>query len=147
MNIRPAIFSPAILFAGLLAAASPCFAGGNDAAEADASSAARGEHVFAKHCSSCHGDSANGIEPWYPSLQALAKMRQPADMVESVLTGRFKRGGELNGHTIPIMPAWGQLSDSDVAATVNYIQQTWGEGQIISAEDVAKTRTQLWELD
>ena len=146
MNIRPTIFRPAILFAGLLAAASPCFAGGDDASDTD-TSAATGEHIFAQHCSSCHGDSADGIEPWYPSLQTLAKMRQPADMVESVLTGRFKRGGELNGHTIPIMPAWGQLSDSDVAATVNYIQQTWGEGHIISADDVAHTRTQLWELD
>jgi len=116
-------------------------------AQSDDESSARGEHIFAKHCSSCHGDSADGVEPWYPSLQRLAGMRTPADMVETVLTGRFKRGGELNGHTIPIMPAWGQLSDADLAATVNYIQQNWGEGEDITAKDVAKTRTQLWELD
>ena len=120
---------------------------GSSLAQTDNGTAARGEHIFAQHCSSCHGNSGDGIEPWYPSLQRLAEMRTPADMVETVLTGRFKRGGELNGHTIPIMPAWGQLSDADVAATVNYIQQNWGEGFTITADDVARTRTQLWELD
>ncbi|XOV83343.1 MAG: c-type cytochrome [bacterium] len=125
----------------------PLTLAGTGHAQNDEDAAARGEHIFAKHCSSCHGDSGDGIEPWYPSLQRLSSMRTPADMVETVLTGRFKRGGELNGHTIPIMPAWGQLSDDDVAATVNYIQRNWGDGREITAEDVAKTRTQLWELD
>jgi mono/diheme cytochrome c family protein len=129
------------LCVGLLAAT------GTSYADSHKEAADRGEHIFAKHCSSCHGDSGDGVEPWYPSLQRLAGMRTAADMVETVLTGRFKRGGELNGHTIPIMPAWGQLSDADVAATVNYIQRNWGESQNITSEDVAKTRTQLWELD
>ena len=69
-------------------------------------SAKRGEQVFTKHCATCHGASGEGIEPWYPSLQRLAAMREPNDMIETVITGRFRRGGELNGHTIPIMPAW-----------------------------------------
>ena len=110
-------------------------------------SAARGEHVFTKHCATCHGKTGEGIEPWYPSLQRLAGMRESQDMIETVITGRFRRGGELNGHTIPIMPAWGQLSDSDVAGIVNYIQQNWGEGQAVSIQDVSSTRARLWELD
>jgi mono/diheme cytochrome c family protein len=110
-------------------------------------SARHGEEVFAKHCATCHGASGEGIEPWYPSLQRLAAMREPGDMIETVITGRFRRGGELNGHTIPIMPAWGQLSDADVAAIVNYIQQNWGEGVGVSIQDVSATRARLWELD
>lgn len=110
-------------------------------------SAVRGEHVFAKHCATCHGATGEGIEPWYPSLQRLAAMREPADMIETVITGRFRRGGEINGHTIPIMPAWGQLSDADVAGIVNYIQQNWGEGGEVSIQDVSATRAKLWELD
>ena len=116
-------------------------------AEAPETSAARGEHVFTQHCATCHGDTGEGIEPWYPSLQRLAAMRGPAEMIETVLTGRFRRGGELNGHTIPIMPAWGQLSNSDVAAIVNYIQQNWGEGSQVTLQDVEKTREALWTLD
>ncbi len=110
-------------------------------------SAKHGEAVFAKHCATCHGTTGEGIEPWYPSLQRLAAMREPDDMIETVITGRFRRGGELNGHTIPIMPAWGQLSDADVAAIVNYIQQNWGEGAGVSIQDVSATRARLWELD
>jgi len=110
-------------------------------------SAARGEQVFTKHCATCHGATGEGIEPWYPSLQRLAAMREPAEMIETVITGRFRRGGEINGHTIPIMPAWGQLSDADVAGIVNYIQQAWGEGGEVSIQDVSATRAELWELD
>ena len=110
-------------------------------------SAQRGEQVFTKHCATCHGATGEGIEPWYPSLQRLAAMREPNDMIETVITGRFRRGGELNGHTIPIMPAGGHLSDADVAAIVNYIQQNWGEGAKVSIQDVSATRAQLWELD
>jgi mono/diheme cytochrome c family protein len=116
-------------------------------ADSPDTSAARGEQVFTKHCATCHGASGEGIEPWYPSLQRLAAMREPAEMVETVMTGRFQRGGEMNGHTIPIMPAWGQLTDADVAAIVNYIQQTWGDGSTITIEDVVTTRADLWELD
>lgn len=109
--------------------------------------AARGEQVFLQHCATCHRASGAGIEPWYPSLKRLATMREPVDMVETVLTGAFRRGGELNGHTIPIMPAWGQLTDAEVAGLVNYIQLTWGEGDQISISDVTSARAQLWELD
>jgi len=116
-------------------------------AEAPDTSATQGEHVFTQHCATCHGDTGEGIEPWYPSLQRLAAMRGPADMIETVLTGRFRRAGELNGHTIPIMPAWGQLSNSEVAAIVNYIQQNWGEGAQVTLQDVENTREALWKLD
>ena len=116
-------------------------------ADAPDVSATRGEHVFTEHCATCHGAGGAGIEPWYPSLQRLAEMREPAGMIETVITGRFRRGGEMNGHTIPIMPAWGQLSDSDVAAVVNYIQANWGAGEAITLEDVETTRAELWELD
>ena len=116
-------------------------------ADAQDASAARGEHIFVEPCATCHGASGEGIEPWYPSLKRLAEMRQPSEMVEAVLTGRFRRGGEVNGHTIPIMPAWGQLSDADVASIVNYIQQNWGEGGPVTIDQVTKTRDELWELD
>ena len=124
-----------------------CAACGILAAASD-TSVARGEQVFSKHCATCHGESGAGSEPWYPSLQRLAGLREPVHMVETVLTGRFRRGGDINGHTIPIMPAWGQLADADVAAIVNYIQHNWGSEAIeVSLEDVEATRAQLWEID
>ena len=135
MHVKPLILATITMFAWSFTYA------------ADDPSATRGEHVFAEHCATCHGDTGAGLEPWYPSLQRLAGIREPASMVETVLTGRFSRGGELNGHTIPIMPAWGQLTDADVAAIVNYVQQNWGQGGQITTEDVASARATLWEID
>jgi mono/diheme cytochrome c family protein len=109
-------------------------------AEVEDASATRGEHVFTQHCSTCHGDTGAGQPPWFPSLQRIAALREPSDMVETVMNGRFRRGGELNGHTIPIMPAWGQLSDEDVTAVINYVQQNWGEGRSITTEEVTSIR-------
>ncbi len=139
-----------LLFAlGIVCCTQACAnAGEVTSSAASDASANTGEYVFTKHCATCHGESGAGIEPWYPSLQRLAAMREPSDMVETVITGRFRRAGEMNGHTIPIMPAWGQLSDVEVAAIVNYIQQNWGSmPKPVTAEDVAAIRTTLWEID
>jgi mono/diheme cytochrome c family protein len=135
MQIRPLILATMMMLAWSITHA------------ADDPSPTRGEHVFLQHCATCHGDTGAGLEPWYPSLQRLAELREPAAMVETVLTGRFRRGGEFNGHTIPIMPAWGQLTDDDVASIVNYVQQNWGKGTLITTEDVANARATLWEID
>jgi mono/diheme cytochrome c family protein len=136
MHMRSAL----IIATSLLGA---CQSQVGDPEVADAS-AARGEHVYAAHCATCHGDSGAGNEPWFPSLQRLAGLREPTEMVETVITGRFRRAGELNAHTIPIMPAWGQLSDADVAAIINYVQQTWGSGASITIDEVSRVRAELF---
>jgi mono/diheme cytochrome c family protein len=114
--------------------------------EADVS-VARGEEVFKTHCATCHGESGAGAEPWYPALKKLAALREPDDIVTTLITGRFRRAGEIDGHTIPIMPSWGQLSDADVAAIVNYIQSEWGEGAQITEAQAAAIKEELWTLD
>jgi mono/diheme cytochrome c family protein len=137
MIIRTLLFFTSLLFAGQLYAESTT----------EDASAARGEHVFAQHCTTCHGDTGTGNEPWYPSLQRLAALRNPSQMIETVITGRFRRAGEIDGHTIPIMPAWGQLTDADIAAIVNYVQQNWGNGAPVTTKDVEEARATLWEID
>ena len=110
-------------------------------------SAAHGEYVYSQHCATCHGAAGTGNAPWFPSLQRLAQQREPAAMVETVITGRFRTPNAINNHAIPIMPAWGQLSDADVAAIVNYIQQNWGAGNTITADQVQAVRAALWEQE
>ena len=102
-------------------------------------SAARGAEIFAEHCAGCH--SGEQPEPWYPAMQRLARLRSVGEMISAVVEGRFHRGGEYNAQTIPVMPAWGSLSDYEVAAVVNYIQQTWGESpDPVTAEQVTAVR-------
>ncbi len=101
-----------------------------------------GKVVYEKHCANCHGATGQGSEPWYPALQRLAALSEPSDMVSTILTGRFRRAGEVRGHTIPIMPAWGRLSNEEIRDIVNYVQSRWGTGKksALSTETVAALR-------
>ena len=84
----------------------------------------QGASLFAKHCRGCHGSADQGSEPWYPNLRKVAGNQTPLALAEVILTGQFRRGGELNGHTIPVMPSWHALSDQEVAHLVNFILNT-----------------------
>lgn len=106
-------FAVAVTVGLLLALAS-------SANEGDAS-AIRGQEIFGEHCASCHGETGDGSEPFYPSLKRLADLREPSEIVTTLITGRFRRADDIDGHKIPIMPAWGRLSDAEMAAVVNFI--------------------------
>ena len=100
-----------------------------------------GEGAFVKHCARCHLASGAGALPWYPALEALAQRLEPEAIARTILSGQFRRGGEIAGHTIPIMPAWDWLSDADVAAIVNYIEARWGQTEVsITALEVQALR-------
>ena len=102
----------------------------------------QGASLFAKHCRGCHGSAGQGSEPWYPNLRKVAGNQTPLALAEVILTGQFRRGGELNGHTIPVMPSWHALSDQEVAHLVNFILNTWGDpqGATLTLEDVTALR-------
>ena len=103
---------------------------------------AQGPVLFAKHCSGCHGAAGEGSDPWYPALRETAGEKTLSALAEVILTGQFRRGGEINGHTIPTMPSWYAFSDAEVAHLVNYINDRWGQStlEVLSAEDVATIR-------
>ena len=110
-------------------------------AAGEAGDPARGAKVYQKHCFHCHGAAGEGKDPFYPALRSLAGLREPEDIALSVLSGRFLRGGERAGHTIPIMPSWSWLTDRNIADLVNFITQTWGNGTLaITATQVAALR-------
>lgn len=98
-----------------------------------------GAAAFAQHCAHCH--SGSGLDPWYPAMERVAKLRSPQEMIEIVLSGKFRRAGQYQGHTIPIMPAWSRLANEEIASIIEYIQLTWGDDIVtISADDVASYR-------
>ncbi len=112
-------------------------------AMAPLSIASDGSEEFTRHCASCHGSEGDGDGEWYPSLSRLAAERDPEDIARTILLGRFGRGGEVQGHTIPIMPSWSRLSNEEVAAIVNFIQTRWGNATTaISVETVSRLRGQ-----
>jgi cytochrome c oxidase subunit 2 len=91
---------------------------------------AKGQAVFEDNCAACHRVSGLGLPPTFPALQGSALVQgEPAALIDVVLKGR--KG-------LSAMPAWqGSLSSEEIAATLSYIRQAWGnQAGPISPEQV-----------
>ena len=93
---------------------------------------ARGEKVYAANCAACHLDNGKGggaIKALDGSPIVLGK---PAEQMHVVLEGRN------NG----AMPAWKQLSDTELAAVVTFTKNHWSNktGQIVQPAEMKAAR-------
>ena len=94
---------------------------------------ARGEKVYAANCAACHQANGKGAGP-IKALDGSPVVLGPlADMMHVVLEGRG------NG----AMPAWKQLSDTDLAAVVTFAKNHWSNktGTLVQPADFAAART------
>lgn len=94
---------------------------------------ARGEKVYAANCAVCHkadGTGAGTIKPLDGS--AIVKDEDHMKQLHVVLNGA------ANG----AMPAWKQLSDTEIAAVVTYTKNSWSNktGQIVQPSEVVASR-------
>lgn len=93
---------------------------------------ARGEKVYAANCAACHQPNGKGAGPIKPLDGSALVLGPAADMMHAVLEGR------ANG----AMPAWKQLSDTDLAAVVTFAKNHWGNqtGQLIQPAQFVAAR-------
>lgn len=120
-------------------------------AQAEAApAAAPGEAVFTANCAACHQANGQGVPGAFPPLAghaadlAAADRSYPLAVVLHGLQGPISVAGTTyNG----VMPAWGQLSDEQIAEVLNYITTGWdseaalGEGFApYTADEVAVER-------
>jgi len=92
---------------------------------------ARGEKVYAANCAACHQANGKGAGPIKPlDGSAIVTNEDKAQMLTVVLNGRAA------------MPAWKQLSDTDIAAVVSYAKNSWSNktGQVVQPADVQAIR-------
>lgn len=94
---------------------------------------ARGEKVYAANCAVCHkadGSGAGPIKPLDKSPVVLAEDK--LQQINVVLNGRMDKG----------MPAWKQLSDTDIAAVITYTKNSWSNktGQTVQPAEVLAAR-------
>jgi cytochrome c oxidase subunit 2 len=91
----------------------------------------RGEKVYAANCAVCHQANGKGAGPFKP-LDASAIVLD-ADKSKQI-------GIMLNGKGA--MPAWKQLSDTEIAAVVTYTKNTWSNktGQLVQPADIKTAR-------
>jgi cytochrome c oxidase subunit II len=94
---------------------------------------ARGEKVYAANCAACHRPEGTGGGP----IKALVGSPTvlDADKVKQIHV-------VLNGQNNGAMPAWKQLSDTEIAAVVTYTKNSWTNktGQLVQPADVHAAR-------
>jgi cytochrome c oxidase subunit 2 len=93
----------------------------------------RGEKVYAANCAACHQANGKGAGPIKPLDGAAVVL--DADHAKEI---QVLLKGQNNG----AMPAWKQLSDTDIAAVVTYTKNSWSNktGQLVQPAEVLAQR-------
>jgi cytochrome c oxidase subunit II len=93
----------------------------------------RGEKVYAANCAACHQASGKGAGPIKPLDGAAVVL--DADKTKEIMV-------LLNGQNNGAMPAWKQLSDTDLASVITYTKNNWSNktGQLVQPAEVLAAR-------
>ena len=93
----------------------------------------RGEKVYAANCAACHQPNGKGAGPIKPVDGSAVVLDADKNKQIAVL---------LNGQANGAMPAWKQLSDTDLAAVISYTKNSWSNktGQLVQPADVKAAR-------
>ena len=94
---------------------------------------ARGEKVYAANCVACHQATGKGMGPIKPIDGAAVVLDADKNKQITVL---------LNGQNNGAMPAWKQLSDTEIAAVITYTKNNWSNktGQLVQPADIVAAR-------
>ena len=93
-----------------------------------------GADVYATQCATCHQADGQGLAPGFPALAGSVVATGPLqDHIEVVLNGREGTA----------MQAWGDmLSDTDIAATLTYTRNAFGNdtGDVVQPKAIARIK-------
>jgi cytochrome c oxidase subunit II len=94
---------------------------------------ARGEKVYNANCVACHTPTGKGAGP----IKALDGAAVVLDADKSKQIAIL-----LNGQNNGAMPAWKQLSDTEIAAVITFTKNNWSNktGQLVQPADIAAAR-------
>jgi mono/diheme cytochrome c family protein len=102
-----------------------------------------GRAIYRDQCSACHGLDGKGVAELFPSIadSSMVRSNDPTTSIRIVLRGARSVGTSAQP-TASGMPSYGwQLDDSEVAAVLTYIRNSWGAaGHPIESEQVSKVR-------
>ncbi len=93
---------------------------------------ARGEKVYSANCAACHRPDGKGAGPIKP-LDGSAVVLGDAKAQIAILLGGANNGA---------MPAWKQLSDTELAAVATYTRNSWSNktGQVVQPAQIVAAR-------
>lgn len=112
---------------------------------ASAAAGADGQAIYAQNCATCHGPDGRGQPGLYPPLAQNPDLARdhgalPVTVVVQGIEGPLEVAGE---HYDSAMPAFGHLSDAEIAAVVNYVGHAFGNAvtsPAVTADIVAQRR-------
>ncbi len=93
---------------------------------------ARGEKVYNANCAACHRADGKGAGPIKALDGSAIVLGDPAQQIQILLNGA------ANG----AMPAWRQLSDTEIAAVVTYTKNAWSNktGKLVQPAQIVAAR-------
>lgn len=93
----------------------------------------RGAKVYAANCAACHQANGKGAGPIKPLDGSAVVLDADKGLEIAIL---------LNGQNNGAMPAWKQLSDTEIAAVITYTKNTWSNqtGQLVQPADITAAR-------
>jgi len=93
----------------------------------------RGESVYAANCAACHQANGKGAGPIKPLDGAAVVLDADHTKTIQVL---------LNGQNNGAMPAWKQLSDTEIASVITYAKNSWSNktDQVVQPSEVVTAR-------
>jgi cytochrome c oxidase subunit 2 len=93
---------------------------------------ARGEKVYAANCAACHQANGKGAGPIKALDGSAIVTGDPAQQIQILLNGAA--GGA--------MPAWKQLSDTELAAVITYTKNSWSNktGKVVQPAEIVAAR-------
>jgi cytochrome c oxidase subunit 2 len=96
----------------------------------------KGENVYAANCVACHQASGQGVPSAFASLVGSpVVLGAKAEQIAVLLNGKH------SGKYPTAMPAWKQLSDTEIASVITYTRNSWtnkaGENIVQPAEVLA----------
>ena len=94
---------------------------------------ARGSKVYAANCAACHQATGMGAGPIKALVGSAVVLDDDASKQIAVM---------LNGQNNGAMPAWRQLSDTDIAAVISYTKNNWTNktGQLVQPAAITAAR-------
>lgn len=102
-----------------------------------------GEKVYTQHCLLCHQSNGSGVSGLNPPLKGTEYVTGDQERLLKIMLNGSNVGLVVNGSTYSnAMPAFGMLSDEDIANVTSYIRNSFGNSaESISAEEVRAVRT------
>jgi len=98
----------------------------------------KGEKVYAANCVACHQASGQGVPSAFaPLVGSPVVLGHKAEQIAVLLNGKH------SGKYPSAMPAWKQLSDTDIASVITYTRNNWtnkAEENIVQPAEVLAAR-------